>query len=105
MPVYHSWQQSAYICGSPRVEIEHYSVAYFDRVTAFEAGFTNFTQLPVVTSQFLMFIPCALRVRIEDGTGSRHVNWTREAQYKVPCEVNFHLQLAVVLQVVVLYLQ
>ena len=28
-----------------------------------------------------------------------------EAQYKVPCEVNFHLQLAIVLQVVVLYLQ
>ena len=28
-----------------------------------------------------------------------------EAQYKVPCEVNFHLQLAIVLRVVVLYLQ
>ena len=26
-----------YINGSPGVEIEHYSVAYFDRITAFEA--------------------------------------------------------------------
>ena len=46
-----------------------------------------------------MFIPCALRARIEDGTGPE------EAQYKVPYEVNFHLQLAIVLRVVVLYLQ
>ena len=28
----------------------------------------------------------------------------QEAQYKVPCEVNFHLQLALVLRVLVLYL-
>ena len=42
------------------------------------------------------FIPCALRGRIEGGTGSRDVNWTQEAQYIVPCEVHFHLQLAVV---------
>ena len=42
-------------------------------------GFTKFTQLHVVTSQFVMFIPCALRARIEDGTGSRHVNWTRRS--------------------------
>ena len=34
-------------------------------------GFTKFTQLHVVTSQFVMFISCALRVWIEDGTGSR----------------------------------
>ena len=33
-------------------------------------GFTKFTQLHVVTSQFVMVIPCALRVQIEDGTGS-----------------------------------
>ena len=35
-------------------------------------GFTKFTQLHVVTSQFVMVITCALRVRIEDRTGSRH---------------------------------
>ena len=35
-------------------------------------GFTKFTQLHVVTSQFVMVIPCALRARIEDRTGSRH---------------------------------
>ena len=29
------------------------------------AGFTKFTQLHVVTSQFVMLIPCALRARIE----------------------------------------
>ena len=29
---------------------------------------------------------------------------TQEAQYEVPCEVNFHLQLALVLRVLVLYL-
>ena len=40
-------------------------------------GFTKFTQLHVVTSQFVMFIPSALRARIEDGTGSRHVNWKK----------------------------
>ena len=34
-------------------------------------GFTKFTQLHEVTSQFVMFICCALRARIEDGTGSR----------------------------------
>ena len=28
----------------------------------------------------------------------------QEAQYEIPCEVNFHLQLAVVLRVLVLYL-
>ena len=66
-------------------------------------GFTKFTQLHVVTSQFVMFIPCALRARIEDGTGSRHT--TRRSSVKVPCEVIFHLQLAIVLLVVVLYLQ
>ena len=36
----------------------------------------EFTQLDVVTSQFVMFIPCALHARIKDGTGSRHVNQT-----------------------------
>ena len=36
------------------------------------AGFTKFTQLHVVTSQFVMVISCALHVRIEDRTGSRH---------------------------------
>ena len=45
-----------------------------------------------------MFISCALRARIKAGTGSQ------EAQYEVPCEVNFHLQLALVLWVLVLYL-
>ena len=35
-------------------------------------GFTKFTQLHVVTSQFVMIISCALRARIEDRTGSRH---------------------------------
>ena len=35
-------------------------------------GFTKFTQLHVVTSQFVMVISCALRARIEDRTGSRH---------------------------------
>ena len=39
-------------------------------------GCTKFTQLHVVTSQFVMFISCALRARIEAGTGSRHVKWT-----------------------------
>ena len=38
------------------------------------AGCTKFTQLHVVTSQFVMFISCALLARIEAGTGSRHVN-------------------------------
>ena len=71
-------------------------------MVAVSAGFTKFTQFNVVTSQIVMFIPCALRTRIEDGTGSRHVNWTQEARYKVPCEVNFHLQLAMVLRSVVL---
>ena len=65
-------------------------------------GFTKFTQLHVVTSQFY-FLRIA-RARIEAGTGSRYVNWTQEAQYKGPCKVNFHLQLALVLQVLVLYL-
>ena len=54
-------------------------------------GFTKFTQLHEVTSQFVMFISCALCARIEDGTGSS-------------CEVNFHLQLALVLRVMILYL-
>ena len=72
---------------------------------ASEVRFTKFAQLHVVTSQFVMFIPCALDALIEAGTGSRHVNWTQEAQYEVPCEVNFHLQLAIeFLRVVVLYL-
>ena len=57
-------------------------------------GFTKFTQLHVVTSQFVMFISCALRVRIEDGTGARLDS----------CEENLDLQLALVLRVVVLYL-
>ena len=70
------------------------------RVTAPCAGFTKFTH--VVTSHFVMFIPCALHAWIEDGTGSRHVNWTQEAQYEVPCEVNVHLKLGLVLWVVVL---
>ena len=35
-------------------------------------GFTKFTQLHVVTSQFVMVIPCTLRAWIEDRTGSRH---------------------------------
>ena len=35
--------------------------------------FTKFTQLDVVTSQFVMFIPCALCMWIENGTGFRHV--------------------------------
>ena len=48
-------------------------------VVQIHTGFTKFTQLHVVTSQFVMFIPCALRARIEDGTGSRHVNWTRRS--------------------------
>ena len=38
-------------------------------------GFTKFTQLHVVTSQFVMIIPCALPARIEDRTGSRHDSW------------------------------
>ena len=60
------------------------------------AGFTKFTQLHVVTSQFVMFISCALRARIKDGTGSRLDS----------CEVNLDfIQLALVLRVVVLYLQ
>ena len=41
-----------------------------------DSGCTKFTQLLVVTSQFVMFISCAMRARIEAGTGSRHVNWT-----------------------------
>ena len=57
-------------------------------------GFTKFTQLHVVTSQFVMFISCALRARMEDRTGSRLDS----------CEVNIYLQLAIGLQVVVLYL-
>ena len=36
-----------------------------------QTGLTKFTQLHVVTSSFVMFIPCALRARIEGGTGSR----------------------------------
>ena len=67
---------------------------YFSSLLNEDVGFTKFTQLHVVTSQFVMFIPCALRVRIEDGIGSRHVNWTRRSSVQVPCEVNFHLQLA-----------
>ena len=55
-------------------------------------GFTKFTQLHVVTSQFVMVIPCALCARIEDRTGSRHDL----------VEVKFHLQLAIVLWIVVL---
>jgi len=55
-------------------------------------GFTKFTQLHVVTPQFVMVIPCALRARIEDRTGSRHDL----------VEVKFHLQLAIVLRIVVL---
>ena len=35
-------------------------------------GFTKFTQLHVVTSQFVMVILCALCAQIEDRTGSRH---------------------------------
>ena len=35
-------------------------------------GFTKFTQLRVVTSQFVIIIPCALHARIEDRTRSRH---------------------------------
>ena len=35
-------------------------------------GFTKFTQLCVVTSQFVMAWVNALRARIEDRTGSRH---------------------------------
>ena len=57
-------------------------------------GFTKLTQLHVVTSQFVMFISCALHAWIEDGTRSRPDS----------CEVNFHLQLAVVLWVAILYL-
>ena len=49
-------------------------------------------QLHVVTSQFVMFISCALRARIENGMGSRLDS----------CEVNFDLQLALVLQVVLI---
>ena len=52
-------------------------------------GFTKFTQLHVVTSQFVMFISCALRARIEDGTGF--------------CSGKLSLT-ALVLRVVVLYL-
>ena len=49
----------------------------YDNVTrSLITGCTKFTQLHVVTSQFVMFISCALRARIEAGTGSRHVNWT-----------------------------
>ena len=51
-----------------------------------ERGFTKFTQLHVVTSQFVMVIPCALHVQIEDRTGSTHGG----------------KQLAIVLQIVVL---
>ena len=50
-------------------------------------------QLHVVTSQFVMFISCALRARIEYGTGSRHV--ARRSTSPL------HLQLAIVLRVVV----
>ena len=35
-------------------------------------GFTKFTQLHMVTSQFVMVWVSALRARIEDRTGSRH---------------------------------
>ena len=38
-------------------------------------GFTKFTQLHVVTSQFVMITPCALPARIEDRTESRHDSW------------------------------
>ena len=38
-----------------------------------------------------------------DGTESRQVNWTRRSSVQIPCEVNFHLELAIVLQVVALY--
>ena len=37
-----------------------------------QTGFTKFTQLHVVTSQFVMVWVSALRARIEDRTGSRH---------------------------------
>ena len=40
-------------------------------------GFTKFTQLHEVTSQFVMFISCALRAQMEDGTGSRPDNLVR----------------------------
>ena len=53
-----------------------------------ERGFTKFTQLHVVTSQFVMVIPCALRAQIEDRTGSAHGGGGK--------------QLAIVLQIIVL---
>ena len=46
-----------------------------ERLTYGIMGITKFTQLHVVTSQFVMFIPCALCAWIEDGTGSRHVQY------------------------------
>ena len=50
----------------------HTSVTAFAEVVCmWNQGFTKFTQLHVVTSQFVMVIPCALRAQIEDRTGSR----------------------------------
>ena len=67
-------------------------------------GCTKFTQLHVVTSQFVMFIfaHCTRGSKLE--LDPDILIGHQEAQYKVPCEVNFHLQLALVLRVLVLYL-
>ena len=64
-------------------------------------GFTKFThaQLHVVTSQFVMFIPCALRGSKVELDPDMLIE-PEEVQY-VPREVNFHLQLAIVLRVIV----
>ena len=49
-----------------------------------------------------MFIPCALRARIEYCVELDPDMSIGPEEVQVPCEVNFHLQLAIVLRVVVL---
>ena len=67
-------------------------------------GVHKFTQLHVVTSQFvcLFLAHCARGSKLE--LDPDMLIGPQEAQYKDPCEVNFHLQLALVLRVLVLYL-
>ena len=69
--VQHCWQKDCFLTNYTRempIGIVH---TYVQSLSAIE-----FIQLDVVTSQFVMFIPCALHVWIKDGTGSRHVNQT-----------------------------
>ena len=49
------------------------SVVLFNQTVCYRGGFSKFTQLHVMTSQFIMLNLGSLRVGIEDKTGSRHV--------------------------------